>query len=497
MSGSQRDRSLEGRLAELTAANELIKALNSTLELSEILRIVLERIKRLTRAEALSLLVHDDERDELVFAATETIQLNLVARLRVPPGLGVAGWVARSGQGALVNDVAADPRFYRGIDEVTHFQTRNVLAVPLVQGERVVGVIELANRYGGLTFAPGDLAKIEAVAESVGPTLDPATLPYDQAAMHALLTRVMAAVPVEGAALLLYDRDGRELVFTASRTLTPGVIDGLRIRTDQGIAGWVARNREAVRVDDAARDPRHYAPIASQTGLTPKSLLCVPVIHKGRLLGVIQAINKLDGTAFDEEELRLAQMLADHAAIAIENASLYRRAYVASITDDLTGLHNTRHFNQLLAELVGRGGRVGLLVLDLDNFKEVVDTYGHLAGSRTIAEIGQGIARILRPGDFAARFGGDEFVVALADADAPTALRIAETIRAHVEAMRALEGEPVDVSKVTASVGVAVAPDHARDPEGLFRAADAAMYSVKRGRKNAVALAPAPRPAAR
>jgi diguanylate cyclase (GGDEF)-like protein len=408
----------------------------------------------------------------------------------------VAGWVARTGQSTLVNDVAGDARFYPGIDEVSRFETRSVLASPLVQGERVVGVIELANRYGGLAFEPGDLAKLEAVAAKVGPTLDLETLPYDQAAMHALLAQAMAAVPVEAAALLLYDPSGRELVFTASRTLTPGVIDGLRIRADQGIAGWVARHRQAVRVDDAARDPRHYSPIASQAGLKPKAMLCVPILHKGRLLGVIQAVNKLDGSTFDDEELRLAQMLADHAAIAIENASLYRRAYVASITDDLTGLHNTRHFNQLLGELVERGARVGLLVLDLDNFKEVVDTFGHLAGSRTIAAIGQRIARLLRPGDIAARFGGDEFVIALPDADPSTALRMAETIRAEIEGMRALEGEAVDVSRVTASVGVAVSPDHARDPEGLFRAADAAMYGVKRARKNAVALAAAPRPPA-
>jgi len=489
MPGAEPDRSLERRVAELTAVVELNKTLTSTLELPEILRIVLERIKRLTRAEALSLLLYDAERDELVFAATETLQENAVARLRIPPGQGIASAVARSGKSLVVNDVANDPRFYAGIDKVSRFKTRSLLAVPVVHDGEVVGVIELANRYGGITFDDEDLANVEAVAAAIGPTLDVRTLPCDQQAMRNLLARVTAAVPAEAAALLLYDESGRELVFTASRTLTSGVIDGMRLRADQGIVGWVARNRQPVRVDDAANDPRHYGSIASQMHFTPKAMLCVPMISKGRLLGVIQAINKFDGTTFSDEELRLAQMLADHAAIAIENASLYHQAYVASITDDLTGLHNTRHFNRLLPELVRRGGPVALLVLDLDRFKEVVDANGHLAGSRTIAQIGRLIGRLIRPGDVAARFGGDEFVIALPDADAPAALRIAETIRAAIEQMRDLDGDGVDVSGVTASVGVAVYPDHAADAEGLFRAADAAMYAVKRGKKNAVALA--------
>lgn len=489
MPGAEPDHSLERRVAELTAVVELNRTLTSTLELPEILRIVLERIKLLTRAEALSLLLYDADRDELVFAATETLQENAVARLRIPPGQGIASAVARSGQSMVVNDVANDPRFYAGIDKVSRFKTRSLLAVPVVQQDRVVGVIELANRYGGITFDADDLAKVETVAATIAPTLDLATLPLDQPAMRALLATVTAAVPAEAAALLLYDEGGRELVFTASRTLTSGVIDGLRLRADQGIAGWVARNRQPLRIDDATNDPRHYGSIASQMHFTPKAMLCVPMLSKGRLLGVIQAINKFDGSTFDEEELRLAQMLADHAAIAIENASLYHQAYVASITDDLTGLHNTRHFNRLLPDLVRRGGPVALLVLDLDRFKEVVDTHGHLAGSRTIAQIGRMIGRLIRPGDVAARFGGDEFVIALPDADAATALRVAETIRAAIEHMAELEGDVVDVSGVTASVGVAVYPDHAGDAEGLFRAADTAMYGVKRGRKNAVALA--------
>src|SRR5512135_46499 len=128
MSTPQADRQLEQRLRELMVINELIKTLTSTLELADLLRIVLDRLKTLTQAEALSLLLYDGERDELVFAATETLRENMLVGVHVPPGKGIAGWVARTGRRALVNDAASDPRFYSVIDRASRFDTRSLLA---------------------------------------------------------------------------------------------------------------------------------------------------------------------------------------------------------------------------------------------------------------------------------------------------------------------------------------------------------------------------------
>jgi diguanylate cyclase (GGDEF)-like protein len=484
-------RSVEQELRELRSINDLIRTLTSTLDLPEILRIVLDRLKRLTQAEALSLMLYDADRQELVFAATETLRENALVGLRVPPSTSLASWVRRTGESVIANDVQHDPRFYREIDRIAQFTTRNLLAVPVRRSGRVIGVIEVANRYGGGPFEGGDQVRLENLAHELGQTCELEPVCVDADAMRELLARVVTTVPAEAAALLLVDPAGRELVFRASRTVQPGMIDGLRLPIGRGIAGWVARNRQAVRLDDVTSDPRYFAGLGHQTGLVPRTMICVPLISKGMLRGVIQVLNKVDGKTFTDTELALAQTLADHAAIAIENASLYHQAYLASITDDLTGLRNTRRFHQSLAEALARGQPLALVILDLDHFKAVVDRYGHLAGSRAIAQIGRLIGHSLRAGDVPARYGGDEFVVVLPDTGVEEAQRIAESIRQAIEACQRLEGEDVDLSGVTASIGVACFPTHAVDAEGLFRRADDAMYAAKREGRNRVTVASA------
>lgn len=481
-------------LRELAAVSESIQAITSSLELSEVLRLVLGRIKMLTEAEALSLLLHDPARDELVFSATETLRERTLGRMLGEESDGLAGVVARTGKSARMNDLSLTGP--HGAVRPA-YATRNLLAVPLRRAGRVMGAVELADRYDGRDFSEADVTRVQALADALAARGDSGALARDAGALRAFFEEVAAAVPSEDATLVLFDGEGGERVVGVSRRLETGVVDGVRMPTGRGIAGWVARHQQAVRLDDVRSDPRYWSGLEKRTGLVPRSMLCVPLVMKGRTLGVIQLLNKLDGTGFTEDELRLVQTLADHAAIAIEHASLYRQARHAALTDDLTGLANNRHFNEALPRMLATAPPVSLVVLDLDHFKAVVDGHGHLLGSRTLAQIGRTIGSMLRPGDFGARYGGDEFVLVLPATDAETARARAEAVRSEIERMSVLEDTSVDLTAVTASFGVATFPLHAATGEALFQAADRAMYAAKAGGKNAVVVAPAPDEAAR
>ena len=441
----------------MTALDASLRALTSTVDMAEILQNFLEHARQVTSAEGLSLLLYDHERNELVFAATETLQENaLVCRETPLP--------------AAVGSLMSPER----------------LIVPVRAEERVLATIDLRRRYDGRPFDDADRGRVAAVATELASRGGLERMAHEPEALQGVFARLAAAVPSEDATLVVYDQERRELAFRVSHALRHGVIDGVRLRLGQGIAGWVAAHRQAVRLDDARHDPRHDPHLARRTGLVPRSMLCVPMVHEGTLHGVIQVINKLDGSVFDDDELRLVQTLADDAAVAIENAVRNRQAKQAALTDDLTGLGNARHFDRVLPVLLERGGPLSLLVLDVGGLDAEVDRHGQPAGSRAIAAVAHVIGARLRPGDVAARFGGDEFVVILPATDTASACAIAEGLRGAIAACP-IPDDPE--GRITASVGVATFPDHAGNAEELLRAGNAAMLTVKRSTKDGVAAA--------
>jgi diguanylate cyclase (GGDEF)-like protein len=191
--------------------------------------------------------------------------------------------------------------------------------------------------------------------------------------------------------------------------------------------------------------------------------------------------------------LRAARVLLEPAAVALDGALRFKRAEALSVTDDLTGLSNSRYLNLVLRRETKRASRSGrplsLLFIDLDGFKRINDTHGHLFGSRALVEAAEVIRSSARETDVVARFGGDEFSLVLPDTGGEGAFAVGERIRERMAAHRFLAADGLDIH-LTASVGVSTLPDAAASAEELMQAADSAMYRVKESVKNGIQAAP-------
>jgi diguanylate cyclase (GGDEF)-like protein len=218
-------------------------------------------------------------------------------------------------------------------------------------------------------------------------------------------------------------------------------------------------------------------------------------------LGAISIARR--GEPFTREEEELLEYLAGQAVVSIENASLHETVERQAVTDELTGLANARAFTSILERELERGRRfetpLALVMLDLDDFKLVNDTYGHLQGDEVLAQVAAVLRDLSRDLDTPARYGGEEMAVVLPQTDVEGAEMLAERIREAVEALRVPRVGGGGALRVTASFGVASVPFSALDRESLIAAADAALYRAKRGGKNRVerALSLVPEPFSR
>jgi len=210
-------------------------------------------------------------------------------------------------------------------------------------------------------------------------------------------------------------------------------------------------------------------------------------IHDGdRRLGAMSIVRQ--GPPFDPGQRELFRYLAGQASVSVENLELHELVSEQAITDELTGLSNQRRFRELIGKEAARAERfaheLSLLILDIDDFKQVNDTYGHLQGDEVLRTMGLILLEESRGVDEPARYGGEEFVVALPETGPVGALEVAERIRHRVEGTEIPRVDGSGAIRVTASLGVASMPQAARDVTGAIAAADAALYRAKSGGKN-------------
>ena len=463
------------------------------------------------------LLLYDRDRDELYAAAAagQGSDDPAVRSYRMTTAQGITGAAARSRAIVNVGDVTADPRYINVVP-----RCRSEICVPLIARGDLLGVLtvqspktdafslqdeRLLSAFAGLVSLAlmharehaarrSDIAELQAVNEVAR---DAAQLDRDST-LRTIVDAFQRVTTADSTAVFLWDEVAQELA-VATLTYDPryypegydSVVRETSVKLGEGIVGWSAEHREPVLLADAAADPRVLA--VPGVPLESKSAIVVPLVADQRLLGVIRAV-KMGLNTFTAEHYRFAQTLGNQAALAISAAAAHEAVRRLSVTDELTGVYNGRHFRARLHEEIERAKRgdrpLALLVIDSDSLKSLNDRFGHEAGNRHLVAIAQAVQSHVRTSDVVARFGGDEFLVLQPDASVEAAALVAERIRIAVAATQIVAADGAHVTG-TVSIGVAGYPLSATDEDALFRAADAALYDAKRHGKDRVFIAPA------
>jgi len=314
-------------------------------------------------------------------------------------------------------------------------------------------------------------------------------------------------VPSESGSILLDDpilnehrkKSGR-LYFVSCFGAGSKAIVETSLPVNVGIVGKTYTTGKPYISKKAQKDNLFYSGIDKKTKFRTRSIICAPVKIKGNTIGVIELINRKDGADYNKDDLTLLKLFAEYTSTLVQNSLDAKRFGELSVRDNLTGLYNDRYFyDRLTREIsvaVRDGTDLSLIFFDLDRFKEVNDTHGHLAGSRVLTEVGILLTELLSKGEndgIAARYGGDEFVVILPGSSLDDATAFSERLRITIRDFSFVRRRVPGIGKalkirgqITSSVGVASlrenvrctgTPDELRD--ALIKQADTAMYSSK------------------
>jgi len=489
------------RTKEYELLTEIGKAISSRLDQDEILRTIQIELGQIF--DTSNFYIAFQEGDEIRFEL-EVERGQVLPRRSRKVSKGLTEHIIRTGQPLLLRSDIEKARERIGITYVPARPAKCFCAAPILLGGKPAGVMAAMSMDREYAFEPRDLEVMRTAAGQVSVAVENARLfAEEQRRSHQLgfLNNISkTAISSESAEQMLgeivaeiqknfrYDHIGigildyvtKDIEIKAEAGATAKAM-GKRIQLGVGILGRVARTGESALVQNAGE--------GSLLGILPESraVLCIPITYGESLLGVLNVESQSEN-AFSSQDVLIMNTLADLLATALHNAFVFQKLQQQSITDGLTGVKTRRFFWEGLSSEWKRASRSGrpfsVVLMDLDKFKEVNDTLGHLEGDLVLARVGRLLEQKCRQSNVVARYGGDEFVILMPETGVDQAQILAERLRLWVASDPMLAEH-----HITGSFGVASFPVHGFSSEDIIRVADAGMYVSKHAGGNRVSTA--------
>jgi diguanylate cyclase (GGDEF)-like protein/putative nucleotidyltransferase with HDIG domain len=332
------------------------------------------------------------------------------------------------------------------------------------------------NVFDDIALAHREIYALYEIAQAMGTSLGVADT------MALISAKLSNLVPFSCAALFLYDEETETLRCRFATGTDAEIIQQIAVRNGEGLTGWVARNRRAL-VNARPSADIEVAGLAAVTTL--QSALVCPLMFGDRFIGTL-SVYHTDAAFYRDDHRRLLDRVSEQAAAVINNSMLFEQTQEDSLTDPLTGLPNTRflfmHLTRELARAERLKAETSLMVMDLDNFKDINDSHGHHVGDRALCEVARVLRAAIRPYDICVRYAGDEFIVVLSGCSADEAERKRLELQQTIDEVF-FEARPGRRVHLGISVGAAVFPQDGESYEALLASADSRMYQDKSNRK--------------
>ena len=491
------------RTKEYELLTEIGQAISSHLDQDDVLRTVQVELGQIF--DTSTFYIAFQEEDEIRFELEVEGGVIFPKRSRKVSN-GLTEYIIRTGEPLLIATDLEEVRSKLGVDFIPVRPARSFCAVPIFLGGKPAGVMAALSTERDSQFQPRDLEVMQTAARQLGIAIENARLFAEEQrrARHlAFLNNISKlAISSEDAAQMManivreiqknfrYDHIGIGIMDYATKDIeikaeagTTSQTLGRRIAVGSGVLGKVARTGVSALVQNAG--PGQLAGVLPES----RAVLCLPISYGETLLGVLN-VESRDENAFAPQDVLILNTLADLLATALHNSFVFQKLQQQSITDGLTGIKTRRFFWEALSSEWRRASRSGrpfsVVLIDLDKFKEVNDSLGHLEGDMVLARVGRLLEQKCRQSNVVARYGGDEFIILMPETGIEQAQALAERLRLWLATDPMLEEH-----HITGSFGVASFPVHGFSMEDLIRVADAGMYVSKHAGGNQVSTSDA------